>query len=99
MKYLIWLSSDCSNLKEIIDGLKTGGNDIGLLLIQDGVFMADKGCKESEELFNLDLSIYAAKNHVEERGIGDRLKDGMQIVDYPEIVNILMEEYDKVISF
>ena len=98
MKYLIWLSSDCVVLREIIDALKTGGNDIGLLLIQDGVFMADRGCPESKELLTLSFPFYACKKHVEERGISERLIDGMKLVDYPEIVNIIMEEYDKIIS-
>jgi sulfur relay protein TusB/DsrH len=99
MKYLIWLSSDCANLKEIVDALRANENDIGLLLIQDGVFMVDRGCPNSKELLTMNLPFYASKNHVEERGIGDRLLDGVKLVDYPEIVNIIMEEYDKVISF
>jgi sulfur relay protein TusB/DsrH len=92
------LSSDCDNLREIIDTLKKGENDVGLLLIQDGVFMADKGCSESAGLHELKLTVYACKNHVEERGIGDRLVDDAKLVAFPEIINIIMEEYDKVIS-
>lgn len=98
MKYLIWLSSDCANLIELVNALKQGGNEIGLLLIQDGVFMADKGCPESKELISLNLHLYACEPHVAERGIKDRLIDDVDFVDYPKIINVIMEEYDKVIS-
>jgi sulfur relay protein TusB/DsrH len=98
MKYLIWLSSDCANLRELVDALNASDNDIGLLLIQDGVFMADKGCSESEELLSFKLPFYACEAHVEERGIKDRLIDGVELVDYNKIINIIMEQYDKIIS-
>jgi sulfur relay protein TusB/DsrH len=98
MKYLIWLSSDCTNLEEIIDALKTGENDIGLLLIQDGVFMADRGCPESDVLVPFNIPIFALQKHVEERGISERLIDNTQLIDYPKLMDLLMEKYDKIIS-
>lgn len=98
MNYLIWLSSDCANLRELVDALKISGNKVGLLLMQDGVFMVDKGCSESKDLLGFNLPLYACESHVEERGIKDRLIDDVQIVDYHSIVNIMMELYDKVIS-
>ena len=98
MKYLIWLSSDCTNLGELVNALNSGNNEIGLLLIQDGVFMADKGCTESKELLSFNLPFYACEAHVEERGIKDRLIDDVELVDYNKIINIIMEQYDKIIS-
>ena len=98
MKALIWLSSDCSSLEEIVQALKSQGQEAAILLIQDGVFMADKGCPHSDELKTLNVNVYASKKHVEERGLGDRLVVDVELVDYSRIVDLMMDEYDKIIS-
>lgn len=98
MKYLIWLSNDCTSVKEIVTGLKGENIDVEILLLQDGVFLADKGCPESSELKDLGLKVYAVKHHVEERGILSRLAVDVNLIDYPEVVDLIMEKSDKVIS-
>ncbi len=60
--------------------------------------MADKGCPHSDELKTLKVKVYASKKHVEERGLGDRLVVDVDLVDYSRIVDLMMDEYDKVIS-
>jgi sulfur relay protein TusB/DsrH len=99
MKYLIWLSNQCTSVKEVVDALRTQGIDTDLLLVQDGVYLADKGCPHSAEIVDLKVKVHASKHHIEERGIGARLVGDVQQVDYPEIIDLLMEKYDKVISF
>ncbi|NHJ14796.1 MAG: sulfurtransferase complex subunit TusB [Candidatus Thorarchaeota archaeon] len=98
MKFLLFLSADCTSLDETVSALKAGGHEIGVLLIQDGVYLLDKGCPESKDLQSLDVRIFASKHHVEERGIGDRLIADAELVDYSAMVDLLMEDYDKVIS-
>jgi sulfur relay protein TusB/DsrH len=99
MKYLIWLSNECTSVREVVESLKTQGIDTDLLLVQDGVYLADKGCPHSAEIEDLKVKIHASKHHIDERGIGARLVSEVHQVDYPEIVDLLMETYDKVISF
>ncbi len=98
MKFLIWLSGDCSNVDEVVSAIRTGDNEVAILLVQDGVFLADKGCEHSKNLADLNVPVFASKNHVEERGIGKRLVVDAKLVDYPEIVDLVMEQYDKVVS-
>ncbi len=98
MKYLIWLSNDCTSVKEIVTGLKSQDIDVELLLLQDGVFLADNGCPESFELKELGLKVHAVKKHVEERGISNRLAVNVNLVDYSEIIDLVMEKCDKIIS-
>jgi sulfur relay protein TusB/DsrH len=98
MKYLIWLSSDCQDLTEIVGALKMGGHDVGLLLVQDGTYLADRGCSESGKLKGLEARVYATKHHVEERGIDKRLVTDVELVDFERVIDVVMEEYDKVIS-
>lgn len=98
MKYLLWLSHDCTNLEEIAGSLQKQGHDVGLLLVQDGVFMLDKGCPEAEKIKKLGLKVFASKHHVEERGIAGRLSVESELVDYSKMVDLMMEEYDHVVS-
>lgn len=98
MKYLIWLSNQCTSVKEIVSAIRTQGIETDLLLVQDGVYLADKGCPHSSEITELKVKVHASKHHIEERGIGARLVVDVNQVEYPEMVELLMEKYDKVIS-
>ncbi|MBN2230155.1 MAG: sulfurtransferase complex subunit TusB [Candidatus Thorarchaeota archaeon] len=98
MKYLIWLSNDCASVKEIVSSLARKEVQIEILLLQDGVYLADRGCPESSELKELGLKVHALKNHVEERGITDRLLVGVNLIDYEDVVDLIMEKSDKIIS-
>ena len=98
MKYIIWLSNQCTSVKEVIRAMRTKGIETDLLLVQDGVYLADRGCPHSAEIKDLKVKVHASKRHIEERGIGSRLVVDVNQVEYPEMVELLMEEYDKVIS-
>lgn len=98
MKYLIWLSNDCTSVKEIVLGLRNQNIDVEILLLQDGVFLADKGCPESSELRELGLRVHALRHHIKERGIANRLAVDVNLVDYSDIVTLIMEQSDKIIS-
>ena len=98
MKYLIWLSNQCTSVREVIEAMRTQGIETDLLLVQDGVFLADKGCPHSAEIKDLKVKVHASKHHIEERGIGARLVVDVNQVEYPDIVELMMEKYDKVIS-
>jgi len=98
MKFLVWLSRDCVTLKEVTDSIMRVGNELAVLLVQDGVYLADRGCPHSGELRELGAKVYASRTHVEERGISDRLVTDVELVGYPEIVDLIMEEYDRVVS-
>ncbi len=98
MKYLIWLSNQCTSVREVVDALRTQDIETDLLLVQDGVYLADKGCPHAIELSDLEIKVHASKHHIEERGIGNRLVVDVNQIEYPEMVDLLMEKYDKIIS-
>ena len=98
MKYLIWLSNDCTSVKEIVTGLKGQGIETEILLVQDGTFFADKGNPHSVELKELGLKIHAIKHHVEERGLLTRLAFDVDLIDYSIAADIMMEQCDKIIT-
>lgn len=98
MKYLIWLANNGVNIKEIAKGLQGKDIEVEVLLLQDGVYLADRGCRESSGLKELGLKVYALRHHVEERGITGRLVLNVDLVDYSIVVDLLMEKCDKIIS-
>lgn len=98
MKILVLLSADSSILSEVVEGLKKQGNEIGLLLIQDGVFQADRGNPVSKGIQKLGASVHVSRPHAAQRGIINRLMLGVSLVDYPDMVNLIMDRYDRVVS-
>lgn len=98
MKYPIWLSNQCTSIKEVVDALRTQGIETDFLLVQDGVYLADKGCPYASEITDLKIKVHASKHHIEERGIDGRLVIEVNQIEYPEIVDLLMEKYNKIIS-
>ena len=98
MKFLIWLTSDCPNIGEVVDALKAGGHDIGILLAQDGVYSIDRGCTTSTDIRGLKVPVFAIKRHVEEKGLNERMSVDAEMVEYDGAVDLIMEKYDKVIS-
>ena len=98
MKYLIWLANDCSSLKELVSGLKGQGIETEILLVQDGVFFADKGNPHSSLLKGTGSIIHAIKHHVEERGLMNRLGFDVDLIDYADAIDIMMEKSDKIIT-
>ncbi|VAX21689.1 hypothetical protein MNBD_NITROSPINAE04-12 [hydrothermal vent metagenome] len=61
-----------------------------VVLIQDGVFTKGEDLPDGPE-------IYAVKEDVERRAIGKRLGDKVKLIDYGELVDLLMS--NKVINF
>jgi len=98
MKFLLFLSAECRNLEETVSVLKKSDHEVGLLLVQDGVYLLDRGCPEASNLKALSIPIFASQHHVEERGIGSRLITEAKLVDYSAMVDIMMEKYDKIIT-
>ena len=98
MKYLIWLANDYTSVKEIVNGLKGQGIESDIILVQDGVFYADKGNSYAEELKSMGLKIHAIKHHVEERGLKDRLAIDVNLVTFSDAIDIMMEQADKIIT-
>jgi sulfur relay protein TusB/DsrH len=72
-----------------------GTKEKGALLIQDAVFhsVSDEG----KQLLDHGFKLYALRCSVEARGIIDRVIDGVQLVDYHQVVDLIMDGYDVVV--
>lgn len=98
MKFLIVLTDDCIGLAEILPNLQNRGHEVAVLLLEDAVYLADKGNTDDCMLGASNVDLYICKDHLSERGLDGRLAVAGESVDYPTIVNLIMERYDRVIS-
>lgn len=65
-----------------------------ILLLEDGVFGASKGSPLAEQLQRLiadNIKVYAMINDVKARGIGEKLLDNIQLIDYENFVQLTIE--------
>ena len=75
--------------------LARGASEVGTVLMMDGVyFTATEGGKR---LMDAGVHVYALRQSVEARGLTGRTLDGIELVDYDRIVDLIMEEYDIVV--
>jgi tRNA 2-thiouridine synthesizing protein B len=79
-----------SCLQHVLDGS-------AVLLIEDGVYGALKGTKNSAMVENAmkTAKVYALEPDLATRGVKDKIIDGVTLVDYAGFVD-LAAEYDKV---
>lgn len=77
------------------------GHEVGVLLIQDSVLACFKGGKNIiAEAASEGIKIYAIKEDLEARGIFEnKLHPEIEAVDYDKAISVIMEEYDKVITW
>ena len=65
-----------------------------LLLIEDGVYAATRGCAAEAGLKEAmaRIKVYALKPDLEARGVAGRVMDGIQLVDYGGFVELACEQ-------
>ena len=79
---------------EICVGLAKAGSTV--LLYEDGVYAATKGTSVADAIKNASgISFCVLGPDAQARGIGDKLADGIKVVDYDGFVD-LVTGHDKV---
>jgi tRNA 2-thiouridine synthesizing protein B len=80
---------DRNTLQSCLDA-KTGG---AILLIEDGVYAATRGNAFEAKLKDAagKYKIYALGPDLDARGMGDRVSDGINVVDYAGFVDLVAE--------
>ena len=64
-------------------------DEVSIILIQNAVYSATKSKTDISEALKQNKTVYASKVDVELRGIKDLLHDGIKLVDYGEIVDLV----------
>ena len=76
-----------TNDKDILGKAMTAEAD--LFLTQDATFFCNNGRKDAPEFG--DRKVYALKIDLEKRGLSDRMVDGVELVDYDDMVDLLFK--------
>jgi len=75
--------------------LLSGDEDKEVLLVGDAVFYATPFMVEKFKKIGVD-QVYAAKDSLEERSVN--VSEDCKVVDYDEMVPLIMEEHEKTLS-
>lgn len=75
------------------NGLKLAKLDAGaqIVLIQDGVYL------DVRRFVGSKVKVYVVRNDVEKRGLVDRVHEDMELIDYGQLVDLVVQ--NKVINF
>ena len=97
----IYTCASQGTLLDITAAQKEKGNDVGILLIQDSTLAFWKGAENIiADATVLGFKIYAQKEDLEARGIiGDKVNPKIKQVNYDESIAIIMDKYEKVITW
>ena len=96
-----FMHSDLEHVFELAFFQKEEGYDIGIVLMQDAVLVTKKSEKSKilEKLLNNGIKIYVLEADCKARGIEEWVVDGVQKVGYEGFIDLLMEDYQKTVSF
>ncbi len=78
----------------------SGKHEIGVILIQDGIYLALREKKQIFKLVEEGISFFATKKDVNMRGLSEKIdRTNIKLVEYSELVDLVMEKYEKIISY
>ena len=74
-------------------------SEVGICLLQDAVYMSSKGKRGqvAEEAIKRGIQIFAAKKDVELRGLTTHLVNGIKLLGYDEIIDLVLK-YEHIIN-
>ena len=90
---------------ELAQDLLANGNQVGIFLIGDGIYLAKQGKTQAAALISSLLAkgakVFASPEHLKASGFSKaRLVSGIEVVEdtYKDLVDFVMERYEKVLS-
>jgi sulfur relay (sulfurtransferase) complex TusBCD TusD component (DsrE family) len=99
-------NEDVENVLTLGEEALKAGNQVELFLLSDGVWVGKKGNALAEErlinLINDGCKVKASRRHLKAFGLNkDKLVEGVNTSDdpYDELVDLVMEKWDKVVIF
>lgn len=79
----------------------SGESDSAILFVGDGVYSLVRGSDSSSALRRLGprVKLFGCRQDVESRGLGDRLLPEASVVDFDQMVELLMKDYSRVVNY
>jgi len=90
--------SDCESLVRLVSKAVEKGESVAILHIQDAC-VAVTSDRYLKKLTPLGMEVYALKEDCEARGLLQKIKNGVRIVDYKGWVDLVMKKHDKTVSW
>jgi len=94
--------SDLERAAELASMQKEAGNEVGIVLMQDSVLITTKKSEKSkmlEEIMANGIDVYVIDADCKARGISDVVLEGVNKVGYEKFIDLVMENYEKTVSF
>ena len=101
MKTLIFLTKKESGTLTLVERLKEKGEDVGVVLIQDSVYLALGNNEHSEsvkDLLGKGVNFHILAKDVEKRGVQNYLISDVELIDYDQLIDLLFSENQRVIN-
>lgn len=77
---------------------RIGGDDPkAVILFEDAVYFSVMATKASDLLTRVDRA-YVISDDLMARGVTDGLMKGFEVIDYPRVVDLIMEDYDQTVT-
>ena len=89
---------DYTSILDIALGAVQKGERVGVLHIHDSCTALTSG-EYSKKLVDAGLNVYALKADCKARGLLKKIKKRVKIVDYRDWVKLVMDEYDRIVSW
>lgn len=98
---MIFLSKFDPDFLPIAENMMAKGQDISVVLIEDAVYFAIRNSEIADRVnraMKCGLKLNALARDVERRGLRDHAIEGLRLIDYDQMVDLLLQESDKVIN-
>ncbi len=102
MRTLLFLNKFDPTFVPIALNMKAINQEVCAVLSQDAVYMALKNNETSPDIsqaIKAGIRIYLLSKDVQKRGIIEKLANGLNLIDYDQLVDLLAQENQKVINF
>ncbi|MBE0446724.1 MAG: sulfurtransferase complex subunit TusB [Actinobacteria bacterium] len=80
-----------NRLLNLVSSLAGADENISLVLYGDGIYSLVSGSQAAAELAGAPVKIYAVAGDAEDRGLAGRLIPQAQVIDYTQVVELIME--------
>jgi len=101
MKTLILLSRQDLDSLFLAEALRSRGEEVSIVLMQDSVYLALKDAEHSRiagHAIKQGVKLHLLAEDVKKRGVGHQLMSSLELVDYDELVDLLFREDQRVIN-
>jgi sulfur relay protein TusB/DsrH len=101
MKTLLFLNKKEFDSLTLVDILKEKGEEVGVVLIQDAVYLALGNNEHSgavKDLLSKGVGFHLLAKDVEKRGVQDYLISDVDLIDYDQLIDLLFSENQRVIN-